>query len=207
MQEGFGGHGPQRTTLGGLAPGFYATYHIRVSCVKQVDRKAMNPYMTLQLETEKNNMGLAKRRIQVDLAFKRITNEAGDTKLVVEFDWDQATVDLLMDKDLPARSLVSELLTVTGGGAAGKYNCAALGLKDATPAEVCRTLYANQALYRRLQGVLSIDEWRVFSPPAPAEEKPKKARKRKDSQPETPAGDAPQETTEEAANEQEEPAI
>jgi RecA/RadA recombinase len=179
IQEGFAGHGPQHTTLGGLAPGFYATYHIRVTCVKQIDRKSPNPYMTIQLETEKNNMGLAKRRIQVDLYFKRITNEAGDTKLEIVFDWDQATVDLLMDKALPARSLVNELLVVTQGGAAGKYNCAALGLKDASPAAICQALYANTALYRRLQGTLSIDEWRVFKAEEPVEAKPKKTRKKK----------------------------
>ena len=192
MQEGFAGAGgPKHSNPGGLAPGFYNTYHVRVTCVKQVDRKAMNPYMVLQLETEKNNMGLAKRRIQVKLSFNRITNEAGDTKLDVKFDWDQATVDLLMSKDLPARSLVNELFVVTAGGSAGKYNCTALGLKDVDAATVCSTLYANVPLYRRLQGVLSVDEWRVFAPPA-VETKPKKSRKRKASDP----GDAaePEET-------------
>ena len=179
ISEGFGGHGPQHTNPGGLAPGFYNTYHIRVTCVKQVDRKALNPYMILQLETEKNNMGLAKRRIQVKLYFKRITNEAGDTKLDVQFDWDQATVDLLMHNDLPARSLVNELLTVTAGSSVQHYNCAAFDLKDAEPAEICQALYANTALYRRLQGILSIDEWRVFAPPAEPEPKPKRSRKKK----------------------------
>ena len=174
------------STPGGKAPGFYATYQTRVTCIKGVDRTAANPYMKIRFQTKKNNMGIAGRRIEADLHFCRELDEAtGEWAPRTFFDWDQSTVDLLTSDDLPAKARIKEVVLVAKGETSRRYNCLSLGVRNAPASEVCQAIYANKEVYDALQAALSIDQWRAFSTEEAteaakkAEAKAKKGKKKK----------------------------
>lgn len=162
-QEG-PGRGPSTSNPGGHAPDFYNTYHVRVLCTRQADRKALYPYMNIRMQTKKNNMGLNGRRIDVSLHFRRDKREDdGEYGFDAVFDWDTATVDLLLSEDLPAKSRVKEIIHLVQQKK-GVYNWTDKGLKGVPAAEICRELYADEERYKALQAALSIDTWTVFRP-------------------------------------------
>ena len=142
---------------GGAAPGFYATYQIRVTKKKDVVAKDATPYMEIQFRTKKNNMGISNRSISARLYFFSEKTEDGRYTMRAAFDWPRSTMELLMGTTIPNMQKVKELILVAQGSSAGLYNCQALKLKDASAEDVCTALYATPEIYGPLQDLLSID--------------------------------------------------
>ena len=173
IAQGPTAHGPSIRNPGGVAPDFFATYHIR-AVKAETFHSALDPGFTIRLTTKKSSMGADRRSILVDM---RWHYREVDGILVQDtyFDWPKATATLLDSEDVPKSVLndIVQVKKVTGS----KFNCAALGLKEAPPEEVGKAIHASTELMQKLRAALGIFTWRQIAVAEDKPEKPAKAKK------------------------------
>jgi len=166
QQEGFS-HGPPGTTaLGGDAPGFHATAHIRVQNIKSSDQEAKKPYKVMKLSSEKCNFGPNGRSFMVHLWYDEAFADENGSEVLRNywFDWDRADCDLLASDKLANGTEVRRMCNITSKKDNGEFMCAELGFKNYTPAsDIMNALRENKQLFERIQAALRISRIQSFS--------------------------------------------
>lgn len=140
------------TVPGGAAWMFHASYHFRLTGYAGKSSKAVNSKI-VTIQNKKNSMGDENRKVKV--AFYWCKSEEDATQQMSWFDWEQATVDLLTDKETMPVNKLSTIINVVKHDD-GTVNCKELKLKDASPTEFAAALYASPEILTGVRKALGI---------------------------------------------------
>lgn len=131
---------------------FHATYHFRLAAYSGKGNKSVN-CKVVTIQNIKNSMGDENRKAKVGFYWCKSEEDASQQKSW--FDWDNATVDMLTDKDAMPMTRLSAVINVVKHDD-GTVNCKELKLKDASPAEFTAALYANPEVLDGVRKALGI---------------------------------------------------
>ena len=167
------GHHIERRKSGGREIGFSESFELQLDKIKAISKEETDGNAferggnTLRLTCYKNSLGETKRSCMVDIICEhRHVEELGRTRQYSWWDWNKASIDLLMSYKGARRDKINEIVDLHDGKNAQMAWSKTLGCNQAkdqiTRTELGKRLEENEEVKGELRSLLGIESNQVF---------------------------------------------